>query len=353
MSVDKNNPVVGDTIDRATMINNDPRVTKLTIISTRGPNYQQINGIDVYGLSRETSCKLQSLIYMYKCIWKLLSHDRYDFFYLYMTPTLALSLWPFRILKKIKIVTWFGHTIYRPITKFCLKYITDVWFNSNESMAPFKPKHLHLVGQGVREDIFFPEPSAQKKFDLITVGRISPIKKIEEMIEVLKIIREIKGNRFTLEICGDSFTEEDHAYKNKIFHLIRKYQMEDQVHLAGMISRNDLPAKLRTARAFIFLVPGGIGKASLEAMATGIPMILPSPNATDFFSEDLSKWFLCSPDRASIIDHTYRILNLTEPEYNNLSHSIRDYFLKNYTMEKLFQRIVTVLYDNLNQENSL
>lgn len=339
-SVDLSNPIIGDTLDRAQTMAQHPDISNLIICSLRGSGKWSMRGIDVHGIGTNKKSRIISLFFFWYKLYSLIKSNKPDVIYLYMTPTLAPIVSILKIFFNFRIVTWFGHSIYTKLTKISLLYFTDVWLNSNRSMAPFKANHLKLIGQGVMPGQFFYNPKAQKKYDLVTVGRITRVKKIEEMFDVLIYCRNNFDKKYTLNICGDSFVEADLIYKQELEKKVIDLKLNDQVFFSGMISRENLPTLIQQSRVFLFLVDGGVGKASLEALACGIPVVVSSPNADDFFGTELSTWFLTKPDTESVANCLFKILNLAQDEYDQLSQKSYDLFKNNYTMEKFIDKAV-------------
>jgi glycosyltransferase involved in cell wall biosynthesis len=338
-SVDVNNPIIADTIKRAASFKNNSKVKDLFIISIHGES-GEVNGIKVYGLGSKPSWL--KLISLYFLLIKLFFTRKIDIIYLYMTPTMAPIFFPFKVFGA-KIASWFGHTVYTPWTRICLNYFTDFWFNANESMAPYKNKNLIFVGQGVDENTFFPKETP-KKYDLITVGRITPIKKLELIFYSLKKCNETNGTNYNVAICGDAFVKEDIEYKEFLKQEITRLNLDENVKLIGNVKNDNLADTLRESKAFIFTVPGGVGKASLEAFACGLPLIISSPEARDFFGDFLSDYFLCNSNEVEISNKIHEILSLNGDKKQEVLDTMNAMFLQKYTLNSFTSRIV----DHLN-----
>lgn len=348
-SVNRDNAVVGDTIDRALAFKAHPSVSGIEIISLHGNGTFSCRGIRVHCVGSDKKGKIGSLWSFLKLTLDVYQKFRPDFFYFYMCPSLAPWLCVNGLRWKTNVVQWFVHTKYNLWNQISLKYCTDLWFNTNESMAPFKVHHQRLVGHGVKCDDFTPDANVQKVVDLITVSRISPVKNLDKMLEVLAYCRDNFGKRYSIDICGDAFVESDFVYKKYLIELIEKLEIQDQVHFSGMVSRDDLLSHYRKAKLFLFLQTGGIGKVTLESFACGVPAVTAWPEASDFFGKELSKWVVCERDVPSIGIAIHRILQSSEEDYQRLCLQVRDLFLNNYTLEKLINRIVTTIQSELNQ----
>ena len=130
---------------------------------------------------------------------------------------------------------------------------------------------------------------------------------------------------------------------------LKKYaelQVDRQITYAGSVPHEELPRYLNKARAFLFTTTGGVGKVSLEAMACGIPLIITSPDARDFFGDRLSRWFLTDPSLGSIAEGIHRILEADEETIDTLSRCEVDLIRSKYRMTQLMDRIVNIMHEH-------
>jgi len=110
----------------------------------------------------------------------------------------------------------------------------------------------------------------REEIALITVGRISEVKQINVMIEVLDRLRTI-GKPATLTIVGDALTRADKKYGQKLEELIREKNLQDFVSFTGAVPNREVSLYYARATLFINLSKtGSLDKAILEAMATGL-----------------------------------------------------------------------------------
>ncbi|MEW6505654.1 MAG: glycosyltransferase [Chloroflexota bacterium] len=97
------------------------------------------------------------------------------------------------------------------------------------------------------------------------VGRVDVEKRVEVLIEALAAVQD---ERIHLAIAGSG------ASLPQIQRLIRRYGLQNQVHLLGKIPHSDLPALISASD--LFLMPGdaeSFSIATLEAMACGKPVL--------------------------------------------------------------------------------
>jgi glycosyltransferase involved in cell wall biosynthesis len=283
------------------------------------------------------------VVWNFFAAWLRISRrQRPDVAYVYMCPIYLLLLCPMRWLRGVKVAMWYGHTSANWFNRFLIRHFADVWLTSNQSMATFESANLRLVGHGVDGQQFFPMKE-RKEFDLVTVGRVTPVKKIEVILDALEKCQTLFGRKYTLNIIGKSTDSGDEEYASGIQHRIEAAGLREQVTFSGEIPHDQLPAALNRCRAFVFTVPGGIGKAALEAMACGLPVVIASPGAEDFFDYGLEEWFICDEDADAVARCINRILQAPEEELNEVHRNMEKLMQGRYTLEQFVDRVVAEL----------
>jgi len=122
-------------------------------------------------------------------------------------------------------------------------------------------ERIVYIPNGIPEEFFKQKKSIEEKNKLLFLGRISPIKFLETLIEAVPLVR--KGIK--VEIVGPF--EED--YKNTLDEMIKERKLENEVKFSGPIfDLNRKISKIDSAR--IFVLPSkkeGMPQALVEAMA--------------------------------------------------------------------------------------
>lgn len=341
-SVDVKDPVIGDTVGRIRHLAKQMNIKHIDVIAIRGQNVELASNISVHVLSRDTSSRFKTILDLRKILNRVSSQRKIDLVYLYMTPTVSPIFYLLKWKYGYKVVNWFAHTVFTKATKLSLKYFTDAWVSVNKAQTFEGTNHLHIVGQGVELKEFYPLQS-QKIYDLVTVGRVTPVKRIENILESLYFCKQKMAKDYSLAICGDSYVEEDKLYKKNLEMKILEFGIQNQVYWLGSVPRGELNKVLNQSKAFVFTVPGGIGKATMEAMAVGLPVIITETRAADFFGKELSNQLICSDNIESLARHIHKILELEERDYQNLSSEIKKLVFAKYSMESFSERLANIL----------
>lgn len=117
--------------------------------------------------------------------------------------------------------------------------------------------------------------SVRTKYDLpshflLFVGNLEPKKNINKIIEAFIILKQNPEFNAKLVIVG----KKGWKYQS-IFELIKKHDIQEDVHFCGYVNEEDLPFIYTLADIFLFpSLYEGFGLPVLEAMACGCPVIV-------------------------------------------------------------------------------
>ena len=134
-----------------------------------------------------------------------------------------------------------------------------------------------IIPNGVDPDRYFPgEPIPDDgPLKLLCVARLIRRKGQHHLIEAVKRITD-HGIEITLELVGSGDAEGE--YRG----LVEALQIGDQVKFQGYIPREEIPANY--SQAHVFVLPSyneGMSVATLEAMASGLPVIVSRTPGTE------------------------------------------------------------------------
>src|SRR3989338_8371813 len=101
---------------------------------------------------------------------------------------------------------------------------------------------------------------------ILTVGRISPTKNYEVLINAAKILKQ-KNFDFQVTIVGEPALEQDREYENQIL----QESSDLPIQFVGKKTQSELPEIYRSHDIFVHMSKtGSLDKVLLEAMSCGI-----------------------------------------------------------------------------------
>jgi glycosyltransferase involved in cell wall biosynthesis len=138
---------------------------------------------------------------------------------------------------------------------------------------------------------------------LLTVGRVVPHKRIEDLIEVVALLAQ-QGQASHLHVVGSSHNAD---YRALLDRTIQTHGVQAHVHLHGMVSDTELAQQYEAADVLLLAsLHEGFCVPVLEAMHLGLPVVLRSGTAAGEVAAEAGQAF-AEPDQAAAT-----VLNLVQ-----------------------------------------
>ncbi len=201
-------------------------------------------------------------------------------------------------------------------------------------MSPAAAPKIALIPNFVDVDLFQPAASA-KSFDLVFIGRISPEKNLEALLQAIKpldVSIAIIGGRNLPRQSRERDDDEEAKLKRDFGTL------DGRIHWLGRIKNEELPSLINQARAFILcsLIEGN-PRTLIEAMACGLPVIGADIPGIRSIIEHEETGYLCGTDTESIRAAVNTVLS--SPELmRKLGENARRYALEHFALAPLARR---------------
>ncbi|MBN2317306.1 MAG: glycosyltransferase family 4 protein [Sedimentisphaerales bacterium] len=129
---------------------------------------------------------------------------------------------------------------------------------------------IEVIPNGVDTNTFHPAETSdqQDKLKLLTVGRLSATKRVEMLIDAVEILHN-DGCKLSLTIAGGGQLESQLRY------LVRQKKLDDIIEITGRVDPEKMPQMYRENNIFVSAsMQEGMSNAMLEAMASGLPIIV-------------------------------------------------------------------------------
>lgn len=244
------------------------------VICLQAGQHNLPDNVTVHSLGKESGAgRLTILRRFYTLIWQL--RHEYDNVFVHMNQIyviLGALLW--RAWGK-RVGLWYMHGTTSVSLRVAEKLTHRIFTGSPESCRIHSRK-IVVTGHGIDTTHFAPDRTVEKKYDLVSIGRITHSKNLIELVNLFAQIREQAD--VSLTIVGAPVTVAEQAYEQKLRQHIADVQLVDHVSLPGRVSQADLPQFLNQSKIFITVAQNGsLDKAILEAMAVGLPVVSMAP----------------------------------------------------------------------------
>ncbi len=314
------------------------RLERLDVICLYKGKYDLPKNVKVYSLGKEKAKnKIKYLWYLYKYTWKLLKRN--DLLFVHMNQRYIVLLWPLLKIFNKPTALFKAHRGTQRFLKVATKISNKVISYSRESF-PFKTKKLSTVPPAIDVSTFkILESRKRNANEILFVGRISPIKNLEDVIVLASLLNKGETD-FNFKIIGAPSTNRDRKYLESIKKEIEKRDLKEQFKFMGKIPNKKLAEYYNKASFFINLCnKTGVDKTLLEAMACGCVPITNQTTIKPFLGQYANDIFV-----ESVTEARDKILNLSKDtsKREKLSNKLAQLVRKNHGLDNLIDKLVGV-----------
>lgn len=183
----------------------------------------------------------------------------------------------------------------------------------------------------------------QDKVILFTVRNLVQRMGLENLIIAFHELKKVAADT-QLVIGGKGPLE------NGLIALTRSFGIEQEVHLSGFIPEEQLPLYYQMADLFVLPTKEleGFGLVTLEAMASGLPIIGTPVGGTKEIIGNFDSSFLFNGtdphSMAELIIENYQLIKHNPQKWEEISHRFRNYVELNYSWEKNIDALEEILF---------
>ncbi len=316
---------------------------KVTVISLETYSYDLPSNVSVFSLGKENNKnKFNYLKNLYKYIYEY--RDNYDVVLCHMSPLYVMAGYPLWKLLNKRIVLWYVHRSVDLKLKIANILVDKVLTATKESYQ-VKNDNVHYLGQAVNVEHFSNKIGERKPdgyFNIITVGRITPIKRLDILVEAISILDK-QNVPVKLFIAGAPTVQTDLEYETKIQKKIKELNLDEKIIFLGPVPYIDIPKHYWNSDVCVNLAPtGGLDKTGLEAMMAGIPLITSNTAFEGHFGQ-FSKDLIVNDSDPQ--DTAFKLFNLyNSKKYTFIGFTLRKEVIKRSSLDNLIANIVKELY---------
>ena len=160
----------------------------------------------------------------------------------HMVPLYTVVAAPFVRARRVPLMLWYthwkGHIVLRMAMLVCTHLLSlDV------RSFPLRSRKLHGIGHGIDLSEFPCQPQRSAgggSFRVMSLGRYSPPKKLDELIEGVRIARA-NGVDARIDLYGTASPGYEASYKHELEQLVQRAEYRDFATVRGSVPRTELP----------------------------------------------------------------------------------------------------------------
>ncbi len=281
--------------------------------------------------------KLKYTLNFYKYIWQ--ERKNYDKVFVHMNPIYVVLGGLFWRLRKNKIALWYTHRNVDLKLKIAEK-LTNVIFSASPESFQMKTQKLKVVGHGVDAyKLNCKNFVGEKEFDIVCVGRISPIKNQKILIEAVNIlVNERNLKDLKLAIVGSGILEKDNTYFKEVEKFVEENNLQNNIIFVGSVSNEKISSYYCRSKISVNLCPtGGMDKVVLEAMSCEILSVAFNKTFESMLSN--KGLILKNLDKNELAEKILKFLQIDESKRKNLGSQLRQIVVENHSLSGLITKI--------------
>ena len=290
----------------------------------------------IYSLKRLASyakiaIKLSSLIIDLK------AKGMIDAVFAHMNPEYVLAVAPVCKPLRIPIITWYLHKHVSLRLKLA-HALSEKVLTAHEHGCRIRSSKVIVTGHGI------PIPKApqlvhDKQNVIISVGRVSKIKRYEDAIRALSRVRRARKD-VRLKIVGPIY---DFEYQRALLKIAREEGVDDALTFTGPVPHVEM-GKIYDEAALLVSCCPALDKVVLEAMAHGVPVVVADPMFDELLKNHTA---YCRYRSGNPTDLASKILTLLENEglRAEVGRDLRRAVIEKHSLERLISKIFDVIWE--------
>jgi len=320
------------------------KLDKLYIICLVEGKHSLPKNTEVFSLGKEKSfSKIKQLFLLQKFLFKHLSEV--DGIFIHMCPIYIIASFLLAKIFRKKIILWYAHVKPSFLVKIAKNLALKILTPSKESFASkTKNRKLIITGHGIDVSIFKPanKLKIRNKKVILSTGRIAPVKDLKTLIEAMDIlVKEKKIKNIKTEIIGDCVEGYEERYYKELQNLIKNKKLKRYVKFLKGFPNQELAKFYQEADIFVNMQSGGgAGKAVLEAMASGIPVVLCTKTFNELLGDFKKEIIFKEKNPQDLSLKLLNCLNFPRDKRKKYSNLLRNIVVKNHNLDNLIDKIL-------------
>ncbi len=254
-------------------------------------------------------------------------------------PYPALLL-PLKCILRRPLYQWKAHPHISPRMRFYARYCDDLVFTPTPGSFPMALGSIRVVGHGIDTELFRPL-EATKVADLLALGRIAPVKRLDLAIEALAQCRE-RGFELGLDIVGPCAAK-DEPYRRRLVALAEQRGLGDRVRFYESVHHGEVPELLSRYRATVNLSLTAFDKCAGESMAVGVPVVSTNHCTHEMLPDDLRPLLAADDDVDGVARVMHQITSWDDKTRTDVGRRLRSTIVADHSLEKLFDKIIEAI----------
>lgn len=310
--------------------------------------------VRVYAVSGSSrTSRTRKIAEFYRLVLRILKTSRIDVCFAHMTPHFAGLFWPLAKSYRIPVVLWYAHGTV-PLELRIAHLLVDRCVTSTSSGFQLASEKLFVLSQGIDTETFSRPMQPREDYErtALAVGRISPRKCLDEVIESIALMRE-NHEDLRLLLIGGPITNSDKRYEAEMRSRARLLDIDDLVEFEGAVPFHRVRDVYSRGGIFLNMSEtGSLDKAILESMASGCIPISRNRSFAAIARAEGVDFLVPSPGPEGIVERLREVLAFPAAEKEALRQRLREIVKESHGFNALMDEITHHLEEIASSEAS-
>jgi glycosyltransferase involved in cell wall biosynthesis len=322
------------------------RFAHVDVVTMYEGSYSLPANVSVWSVGREKGySRLRRAFNFYGIVFRVLRTRRIDVAFTHMIHGFAVLFWPIGRVLGIRNLLWYAHGSV-PLGLRLAHWAADGIVSSTCEGFRIRSRKIAFLGQGIDVSEFAYEPRrpSRSEFRIVSVGRISPVKRLDVLVEALEKWRLADGRPWRLDIAGAATSAPEAAYESWLQKRAARPGTNACIRFHGRLESAGIRELLREADVFVNLSgTGSLDKAIVEAMASGC-VVLSSNDAFCAIARKEGFEECCADAEVdSVADGLTRLSDLDDTSRRKLANRMREIAVRDHSLDRLIDRLTEIL----------
>jgi glycosyltransferase involved in cell wall biosynthesis len=303
------------------------------------------DNVTVRSLGKELGRSEPRLLFeFYRLVREVLNERRIDACFAHMAPLFTVLFAPFAWRHRIPVLLWYAHPTVSPTLR-AAHALADRCVTANSASFPLRSDKLFIVGHGIDTDAFTPPRhiAAHYETTAVAVGRITPRKRVHDMIEAVEILQREREMQLRLELIGGPATEADHEYLAQLRHLAASRGVDHAVRFRGPVPFDEMPPYYHRGMLSLNLSDTALDKAILESMASGCIPVSRNPAFEALANGHGLEWLVPERGPHELAGRIGAVLDRARDDRDSLVARLRGIVTEEHSLSTLSDRVIAHL----------
>ena len=319
--VDHDDPRVGFTHAWVTAL--AARVAHLDVICQERGAVDLPSNVWLASLGKEQGAgRAGQLLAFQRAIWPRMR--RVDVVFGHMIPRYTLVAAPCALLFGVPMVQWYTHGHVGLELRVAHALVRRVVTASPESFR-LPSKKATVLGHGVDFERFVPgEGKPPEGRVVLSVGRLSPIKDVEMLIDTAGLLLQRPGFEDVTFVVAGGETPESPGYRAALEARVAARGLSERFRLVGPVPYAEVVKFYQTGSVMVSASrTGSVDKAVLEAMGCGLPTLVTGAAYARLLGDEGPRLMARAGDAADVADKLAALLTCAPEEQAALGLTLR------------------------------